>query len=261
MPSRYGAIKQVLLDFLAQKSEYALQLNSHSFPNGFVEFAHSAGVSLNAQDRNDNLMVHQAFWDLVGNGLAMPGDRSRHIQGDDLPYICVTDYGAACAQEGRRLPIDNEGFLEGMNLDEVDDIIRLYIEEAVSSFSARNYLAAAVMAGGAMERAIIVLTEEYEAKVATAQKAAYQANVLTKEKIKTRFDEFLKFLEANGIKKALPRAEQETLDSLFPAIVNLIRITRNEIGHPTGTEIERDKAEGLIYLLKTAIDFIYNFIA
>ncbi|MDD5026848.1 MAG: hypothetical protein PHH13_05795 [Candidatus Peribacteraceae bacterium] len=260
MPSRYSAIKNVLLDFLTQKTEYALQLNLNSFPNGLEEFAQSAGVSLNAQNREDNLLVRQAFWDLVGSGLAMPGDRSRHIQGNGDPYICVTDYGQRCAQEGKRLPIDSEGFLEEMNLDQVDDIIRLYIEEAVSSFSARNYLAAAAMAGGAMERAILVLTEEYEAKVPSGKKANYKTNVLSKEKIKTRFDKFLEFLETNGIKKVLSHADQETLDSLLPAIVNLIRITRNDVGHPTGREIERDEAEALIYLLKTALRFIEGFL-
>lgn len=214
---------------------------------------------MNPLNREDHLLVRQAFWDLVGNGLAMPGDKSRSIQGIELPYICITDYGLQCFKEGRRLPIDSEGFLEEMNLSGVDDVIRLYIEEAISSFSAKNYLAAAAMAGGAMERAILNLTEEYETKVVSAKKVEYQKDVLSQYKIKTRFDNFLEFLEKNGIKKTLPRADQERLDSLFPAIVNLIRITRNDVGHPAGREIERDEAEALIYLLKTALKFIEAF--
>lgn len=260
MPSRYSTIKDALLRFLAGRTEYTTQFIDGTL-HGFDEFAQGEGVSLNPRDLSDIVMTQQAFWDLVGNGLVMPGDRSRSYQGNELPYVSITDYGLQCIEEGRRLPIDSEGFLEEMNFDQVDDIIRLYIEEAASSFSARNYLAATVMAGGAMERAILVLTEQYETKVAPAQKEVYKADVLSQEKIKTRFDRFLAFLEKNGIKKALPRADQETLDSLLPAIVQLIRITRNEVGHPTGREIERDVAEANIYLLKTALRFIYDFIA
>lgn len=232
-------------------------MNSSSLPSGFAEFASSAGVSLNQNNREDNVMVHQAFWDLVGNGLVMPG--SRNGQDNSLPWICITDYGLACVQEERRLPIDSESFIEGMNLEEVDDIIRLYIEEAVGTFSTRNYLAASVMAGSALERAILVMTEQYLDKIPSGKKTAYKSEVLSAQKVKTRFDNFLDFIEKNGMKKALPRATQETLDSLFPAIVNLIRITRNDVGHPTGREIERDEAEALIYLLKTAIKFVYKF--
>lgn len=258
MPSNYSIAKDALLRFLAQSAAYDTQFFYRTgLPENFMQFLQREGISLDRQ--RDELLVQQAFWDLVGNGLAMPG--SRVGQGADLPHICVTDYGIQCVNEGRRLPIDSEGFIEEMNLDDVDDIIKLYIEEAVSSFSARNYLAAVVMAGGAMEKAILVLTEGYEAKVNVTDKAEYQTKVLAKEKIKTRFDQFLKFLEDKGIKSSLSRSDQETLDSLFPAIVNLIRITRNDVGHPTGKTVERDEAEAHIYLLKTALRFIYSFLA
>lgn len=258
MPSRYSLTKDALLRFLAEHSQYNPQMNSSSIPSGFAEFAQTSGVSLNQHGRDDVILVHQAFWDLVANGLAMPGNRNG--QDNNLPWLCATDYGIACAQEGRQLPIDSEGFIEGMDLNHVDDIIRLYIEEAVSTFSSRNYLAASAMAGCALERAILVMTDAYLSKIPSGKKPAYKTEVLSAQKIKTRFDNFLKFLEDNGIKKALPRSTQETLDSLFPAIVNLIRITRNDVGHPTGREMDRDEAEALIYLLKTAIKFVYKFI-
>jgi hypothetical protein len=255
--TRYSEIKDVYLEFLASRVEYTTQL-IRGTPSGLPEFAASKGMSIDA--RADAILVQQAFWDLVGNGLAMPGDRSRNYQGSELPWISITDYGIACISEGRKLPVDAEGFLDDAGLDQVDDIIRLYFEEAASSFRARNYLAAVAMTGGAMERAILVLTQEYLAKVASGKKSAYKSDVLSQDRIKTRFDKFLNFLDANGIKKSLPRAQQENLDSLFPALVNLIRITRNEVGHPTGREVDRDEAEALIYLLKTGIKFVYEFI-
>jgi hypothetical protein len=55
-------------------------------------------------------------------------------------------------------------------------------------------------------------------------------------------------------------AEQEKLKSLLPAIVNLIRISRNEVGHPTGRQISRDEAQALILLTKEAIIFSYKLI-
>ena len=253
MPSRYGIVKDALLRHLYEMRQYNAQFfyRGNDLPDGFVQFLEREKIALDR--RTDAVLVQEAFWGLVADGLVMPG--SRNGQGNSLPWVTITDYGIQCVEEGRRLPIDDVGFIEEMDLGQVDEVIRLYVEEAVSSFSARNYLASSVMAGGAMERTILVLTEQYENKLATAKRSTYKKDVLSQERIKTRFDKFLSFLESTGIKKALPRATQETLDSTFPAIVNFIRITRNEVGHPTGREISRDEAESMIYLLKTAIQF------
>lgn len=260
MPSRYSQTKDLFLRFLARQAQYHPQMNAQTLPSGFPEFAAQEGLTLGAHDQNDVDMVHDIFWDLAGSGLVRPGSRGRNPQDNSLPWLCITDYGLACVEEGKILPVDSEAFLEEMDLASLDDVIRLYIEESVRAFSSRGYLAAAVMAGGALERAILIMTEKYLDKIPKTKQKSYQTDVLSAQKIKTRFDHFLKFIEDNGIKKTLPRATQETLDSLFPAIVNLIRITRNDVGHPTGREIERDEAEALIYLLKTAIKFVYKFI-
>jgi len=92
------------------------------------------------------------------------------------------------------------------------------------------------------------------------KKAEFTKEVLSKEKIKTRFDNFLSFLDKHGYKKNFDRAVKEKLESSFPAIANIIRITRNEVGHPTGRKMDREEAEANLLLSRAAIIFSHELL-
>ena len=81
--------------------------------------------------------------------------------------------------------------------------------------------------------------------------------VLSEQSIKNRFEKFLNYFNSNKYNDKLSITNKEKLDSFFPAIVSLIRITRNEVGHPTGRQISRDEAQAYILLAKEAIIFSY----
>ena len=115
------------------------------------------------------------------------------------------------------------------------------------------------MIGCALEKNIIDTTEAFYSNL-NSNKSIFKKYVLEKDKIKTKFDNFLKFLKQYGHTNDLDRTNKEKLDSLIPAIVNLIRITRNEVGHPTGREVSHDEAEANILLAKEAIKFSYSLL-
>ncbi len=254
--AEYNDVKRLMAEFLYQnRSSNNMQMFT-GIPNpGFIQFAAQHGVSI---AYTDDFMIREALWDLISQGIVMLGSTN---QGTGAPHVTITRRGVKYIEAGTTIPIDSEGFLNSMSLDDKDEIIKLYTEEAVSSFSSKNYLASAVMVGGAAERLIEILTSEFAEKLSPTLKAQYEKKVLSQEKIKTIFDAFLIFLDTNGIKKKISRVEKETLEGVFPAIVQIIRITRNETGHPTGRIIDRDEVQGLIYQLKTAIKFVYEFLA
>lgn len=201
--------------------------------------------------------VRECVHDLMLLGIIYLGQPER----TDSNFFTISSYGLKCLAEDKVLPYDPQGFLNHVygRIPSLDPIIKLYLEESVSCYSARRYLAVAVMIGGALERTIIVLTDEFAGQVKT-KKVEYQKAVFQTEKPKTKFDNFLKFLKDNGYLKQLDLSTAETLESLFPSIVQFIRITRNDTGHPTGREINQEEAQAFILLAVQAIEFSYRLI-
>ena len=251
-------MRQLVLDFLYQKKSYGTQFfYSSGVDEGLAKFAETKGLPI---DRiRDEKLFRETFWKLCGEGLVCPGYNHSN---QNLPHISITDYGIKCFEEGKILPYDPEGFLNSLyaNVKNIDDVIKMYFEEAVKCFIGRNYLSAVVMVGGAIEKTVIVLTEEIYKLIDIAEQPDYQKKILDQWKIKIKFDNLLKFLSEKGYKHKLGRTSQEKLDSTLPAIVNIVRITRNETGHPTGREVYREEAEGEILLAKEGVIFMYKLL-
>jgi len=277
--------KVLFLDFFApaiDAYQYTLEINNKAIKKGalihggtfvpgdlydwqwlksaenFISFAVINGLNLDhIADERD---FREILWELVSTNIITVGYNSSNAT---LPYFSLTRFGEQCLNENRILPYDIEGFLYGFydEVADIDDIIKLYLEESVSCFSKKQYLSSVVMIGVALERAVIVLTENFETFLPdTVDINEYKQNVLSKYKIKTRFDSFSLFLKDNKIQDLWDRTQREKFDSLLPAIFNLIRITRNETGHPTGRIVSIDEAESYILLAKQAIIFIYELL-
>ena len=94
------------------------------------------------------------------------------------------------------------------------------------------------MLGVAAERAFLIMAESYAASSMSG------ASAMAKELAKPRSNYFALWTEfrkrIEPVRQDLPNglADALTLD----AIADLIRLTRNEVGHPTGRQIDEDTA-------------------
>ena len=112
-----------------------------------------------------------------------------------------------------------------------------YLAEAATAFYSGCLLASAVMLGVAAEA-------EFERIAALAAGHPVHgpafAAVLKQRMILPRMREFRRQMEMLG--PALPRGIREQLDTTYGGIQNLLRVSRNEAGHPTGAPVDRDFA-------------------
>gem|GEM_PF-2518967 len=251
---------KLMLEFLYDKRDYSVQFfnGGNQVPEKFISFTETKGLEIDI--KKDSRVFRETFWELVSQNLAVIGSNARS-GGDKLPYVSITEYGAKCWEEKKILPYNPDGFLDSLceDIPDIDEITKLYFGEAISCFHNKNFLASMVMVGGAIEKTVEKITELFYSKL-SEDKASFKTDVLDQKFIKTTFDNFLKFLEDKGYKNKLDFTTKEKLESLFPAIVNLIRITRNETGHPTGREIDRDEAEAYLLLAKEGIRFAYSLV-
>lgn len=183
--------------------------------------------------------VWEALWGLVGDGLIYLDTAGQHSGTDNWRWRLSAD-GQRVAKGGTWEPRDPDGYLRRVRreIPDLDDLVELYLTEALQSFNARCYLATSVMLGVAAERAFLAMAESY------ASCSVAGASAMAKELAKPRSNYFALWTEfrkrIDPVRQTLPDglADALTLD----AIADLIRLTRNEVGHPTGRQIDEDTA-------------------
>lgn len=113
-----------------------------------------------------------------------------------------------------------------------------YVTEALSAFNARCFLASAVMLGVASERIVEGLARsvaDFRGGSAKRLRAALEDPRASQF---SRFTEMRKQIEP--LRPELPDGTADTLT--LDAVADLLRVTRNEAGHPTGATIDEDTA-------------------
>jgi hypothetical protein len=100
--------------------------------------------------------------------------------------------------------------------------------------------AAAVMLGGASEKAILVLIESFSKSIADLPKRQrLESNIDKARSVFRKYELFEK--QFSPIKSALPKNLTDSIDSLLRGVFDLIRNSRNDAGHPaSGTTVDRD---------------------
>src|SRR5271166_4780488 len=191
-------------------------------------FSHGASAQLHPKDSEIMLEI---VWDLFRQGVITLGLDTAN---PGWPWLRLSRFGQQVlhGQSPFRFH-DTSGFLKILHA-EVPDISSeaiVYLEEAVATFYADCLLSSCVMLGVAAEteflRLIVVVT-----KSATHGARFAPLNNLTfiRQKI-TKFQDLLK-----PIIGTLPKTATEDLDTYLNPIQSVIRIARNDAGHPTGAK-------------------------
>jgi hypothetical protein len=189
----------------------------------------------------DAELVRDVFWDLFRQGFITLGLDDSNPQ---WPFFRLSHFGekTLATQSPYRFH-DTSSFL-GLVKNEVSDIspeALVYLDEAVSAFYAGCLLASCVMLGVAAEAEFLRLAETAAQHPTYAPKfSAVSQKNLIRQKI-TKFQDCLKPLIP-----ALPHEATEDLETNFLAIQSVLRIARNDAGHPTGATPQREQV--YIYL-------------
>jgi hypothetical protein len=183
--------------------------------------------------------VWEVLWGLMGDGLVFldPSGQASASRWDNWHWR-LTDAGRQTARLGSWEPRDPDGFMARLR-ERVPDLAteaELYFEEALRAFNARCYLASSVMLGVAAEQVFGRLAAAF-VTARPAETRRLQGFLSDNTTHYRRFDEFRKRLEP--LRGALPDglADSITLD----AVADLLRVTRNAAGHPTGQRVDEER--------------------
>jgi hypothetical protein len=137
------------------------------------------------------------------------------------------------------------------------DILR-YCEEALLCFRYGALLASAVMLGCAAEKAALLLIDAFGKAIADPTKRAKYEKEIDHWVISTKYKTLWKRLEP--LIPTLPQDLGDGLHTILDRVFDLIRVTRNDAGHPTGKAIEREVILGNYILFPSYCKRVYGLI-
>jgi hypothetical protein len=187
---------------------------------------------------NDAELVRDIFWDLFRQGFITLGLNDSN---DNWPFFRLSHVGGqTLATQSPFRFHDTNSFLNIL-AREVPDIspeAKVYLNEAVAAYFADCLLACCVMVRVAAEAEFLRLVDvAANSSTFGVLFATVVQPIFIRQKI-TKFQECLKpLLDA----RRLPREAVEDLETNFNMIQSVLRIARNEAGHPAATQLQREQ--------------------
>ncbi|WP_067826040.1 hypothetical protein [Actinomadura kijaniata] len=187
----------------------------------------------------------EVLWGLVADGLVYL-DPDGQGSGTDNWRWRLSERGRAAITGGPWEPYDPEGYLSRLRrqVPDLNPVALRYVQEALGAFNAGCFLACSVMLGVASEQVFIGLADSVVAALdanpglgGTADKLKQALNN-PKQSQHTRFLELRKRLEP--LRPTLPDDLGDNLT--MDAVADLLRVTRNDAGHPTGRDVDENTA-------------------
>lgn len=182
--------------------------------------------------------IMETVWSLVAQGLAYI-DYSQSAT--ENWAVKLTAAGIAAAKDEEVNPDDPGGYIRRLidDVPGISDVVRGYAEEAVRAYNARLYRSSAVMLGVGSEAAVLEAAHALGSRL-TGSEAQKYGDIINarKQNYVAKFEAFRKKLESH--KGTLPAELADGMDLMMNAVADLLRVYRNDTGHPTGVSLDRE---------------------
>ena len=182
--------------------------------------------------------IQQTVWSLVSQGLAYI-DFSQPAPGNWA--LRLTAAGSAAVADEEINPNDPAGYLARLIKDVpgISPTVKKYATEALGAYTARLYLSCTVMLGVASEAAFLELAEAFTHALSGNHREKFSSIFHNpKQAYVAKFNEFRKRVEP--LRGQLPEALQDGMDLWLNSVLDLLRVYRNDAGHPKGKTMDRD---------------------
>lgn len=199
----------------------------------------------------------EEVWDMIAAGILVPGKDSTN---NEWPFLSLTEPGRDLVENEDPSPADPGGFVT--TVDEIvpgeEQRVLLYLREAVGAFNRRLYVAATVMLGVAAEGLILRLADAIEGAFEDPEEGEdwYENNI---EQMWALAQFRAVRDKVQDVEDDLPHDLREGFEAHWHSIHTLVRLERNESGHPTGIDRSRDEVQASLLLFPTLARLVRDF--
>jgi hypothetical protein len=243
----YEEIREVVVDILLNPLPDSL---THHSPNQWSSLLVSVGIVFAQREGrreeqrlhpSDAELVRDVFWDLFRQGFITLGMNNANPM---WPWFRLSHFGQQTLQTQSPYRFHDTGSFLALVRNEAPDISAeavSYLDEAVAAFYAGCLLATCVMLGVAAETEFLGLIDVAIANpVHGSTFKPIERLRFIRQKI-TKFESTLRPLIPT-----LPHEVVEDLEANFNMIQSVLRIARNDAGHPTAAVPRREQV--FVYL-------------
>lgn len=202
--------------------------------------------------------VNEAVWTLVVRRLVWI---ATYDTNPNQWYLQLTERGKAVADGETVNPDDPLGYMWRLlqTAPATSDVVQFYLRESLKSFEQECYLASAVMLGVAAEACMLEAADAFVNWSARTARRLKEMLENPRTFYVAKLEEFQKRLAV--AKGSLPPELSDNLDLDVTAVLQLIRLTRNDAGHPTGRQIDRQDAFDHLVIYARANKRLYDLIS
>jgi len=224
MPPNGEQFRRVLLEVISERSGSDPSFQSNTI---LREAQNRLGI---VRDVNMEQALLTLWHDLFRTGyLAWGFDLSN----PGPPFCHLTDQGRRSLQHLSRDPANPDGYLHHLDqTTNLNSISKSYLKEALITFNADCYKAAAVMIGASAESLVLELRDVLVTKINNLGRSP--ARDLEDWRIKKVLDALKR--EIDSKKTTIPTPLWEAYQGFWPAFTQQIRAARNDAGHPSNID-------------------------
>lgn len=240
----YEELREVVIDLLlgVEKADHDLNQFESLVTSVTTTLARRAGVNPNSSEYHqaqlhpyDAELVREIFWDLFRQGAITLG---LNRMNPAYPFFKLSRFGEAMLKGQSPYRFHDTTSYIALIKGEIPDLsaeAQTYLEEAVTAFYAGCMLASCVMLGVAAEAEFLRLADA----AVQGPYASDFAKVNKQHFIRKKIDAF--HVALTPLISKLPHSATEDVDTNLTMIQSVLRIARNEAGHPTGASPQREQ--------------------
>jgi hypothetical protein len=200
------------------------------------------------------IKVRETVWLAISRGLLFL-DYEQYST--DNWYFTLSDAGRAILDDTLPNPDDPQGYVTRLRtiVPSMSPLVEIYVTEAALAFEKRCYLASVVMLGVASEAAFFEMAKAFaRSPLVSGGREKLIETIEGSTSFVQKFEAIRTKLQM--AKASLPEAVRDGLALNLDAIVDLLRINRNEAGHPTGRRFDRADAFNALTLFSRYLSVI-----
>ncbi len=209
-----------------------------------------------AENKPSRELITQTLWSLIGRGLIyidmwQPAPANWEWR--------LTEAGTATTKDEQFNPDDPELYMARLrsNTPNMSDLVAVYAAEAVRCYTHECYLASAVMLGVASEAAFMEMAQSSIPWLQSSGASLKKVLDDPRQPYVRKFEEFRKRIEPR--KADLPDELADGMSLTFDAVLDLLRIRRNDSGHPTGKPMLREDQYISLQMFGRYLQRLYQF--
>ena len=185
----------------------------------------------------EDRQIREGVWSLIRQGLAYL-DYSRFPA--EHWELQITANGRAVVSDERINPDDQTGYIQNLDheVPDLSEVAKNYAHEALYAYNVGLYRSSVVMLGVASEAAVLEVAAALAQTMREEKKQQYLEQLEAPNRsYNAKFEDFRQKLRSRT--DSMPEELTTNLDLTMNSVGELLRVYRNNAGHPTGKVASR----------------------